>query len=77
MQTIFNMALWLLIASVMGGILGLAATFAGDDPSGVMRGAVQVWAEKGWLLPYSSAAAVLLGAIYYFGNPGSGKSPKE
>ena len=65
MKVIMNIAVWLAVASILGGVVGLIAnSAAGDNPSIFMDSIVQVWAQKGWLLPYTSIGALVCTVIY-------------
>jgi Na+/H+-dicarboxylate symporter len=65
MKVIMNMAVWLAVASILGSIVGLIANFAaGDHPSIFMDTIVQVWAQKGWLLPYMAVGVLVCTGIY-------------
>jgi len=65
MKIILNIGIWLGVASLFGGIVGLVVSFSLlDSSSTVMITFNKVWLDRGWLLPYSSVTSIVFFIIY-------------
>ncbi len=69
MKIILNIAIWLVVVSLLGGIVGLVVSFSLlDSSSSVMTTFNKAWLDRGWLLPFTSVASIVLFIAYGLGS---------
>ncbi|MFT5807806.1 MAG: hypothetical protein ACI9LG_002099 [Moritella dasanensis] len=69
MKIILNIGIWLAVASLFGGVVGLVVSFSLlDSSSTVMTTFNQVWLDRGWLLPYTSVASIVFFIAFSLGS---------